>query len=47
MSEPAGSRGRVLVIEDDDLARAVIAAEDSGFCSHWGFDIEAIRKALR
>ena len=30
-----------------NLARAVIAAEDSGFCSHWGFDIEAIRKALR
>ena len=30
-----------------NLARAVIAAEDSGFCSHWGFDFEAIEKALR
>ncbi len=30
-----------------NLARAVIAAEDSGFCAHWGFDFEAIGKALR
>jgi len=30
-----------------NLARAVIASEDSGFCSHWGFDFEAIEKALR
>jgi hypothetical protein len=30
-----------------NLARAVIAAEDAGFCSHWGFDLAAIRKALR
>jgi monofunctional biosynthetic peptidoglycan transglycosylase len=30
-----------------NLARAVIAAEDSGFCAHWGFDFEAIQKALR
>jgi monofunctional biosynthetic peptidoglycan transglycosylase len=30
-----------------NLARAVIAAEDSGFCAHWGFDFEAIWKALR
>ena len=30
-----------------NLARAVIASEDSGFCAHWGFDFEAIRKALR
>ena len=30
-----------------NLARAVIASEDSGFCDHWGFDFEAIRKALR
>ncbi len=28
------------------LPRAVIAAEDSGFCSHNGFEIEAIEKAL-
>ncbi len=30
-----------------NLARAVIAAEDGGFCVHWGFDFGAIRKALR
>jgi monofunctional biosynthetic peptidoglycan transglycosylase len=29
-----------------NLARAVIAAEDSGFCAHWGFDFAAIRRAL-
>lgn len=28
------------------LAQAVIAAEDSGFCSHHGFDFKAMRKAL-
>ena len=30
-----------------NLVYAVIAAEDARFCSHQGFDIEAIRKALR
>jgi monofunctional biosynthetic peptidoglycan transglycosylase len=30
-----------------NLARAVIAAEDGRFCAHWGFDFEAIHKALR
>jgi monofunctional biosynthetic peptidoglycan transglycosylase len=30
-----------------NLMRAVIAAEDSGFCAHWGFDFEAILKAVR
>ena len=30
-----------------NLVRAVIAAEDAGFCTHWGFDFAAIRKALR
>jgi monofunctional biosynthetic peptidoglycan transglycosylase len=30
-----------------NLARAVITAEDSGYCAHWGFDFEAIEKALR
>jgi monofunctional biosynthetic peptidoglycan transglycosylase len=30
---------------DPDMARAVIAAEDSKFCSHWGFDAEAIAAA--
>jgi monofunctional biosynthetic peptidoglycan transglycosylase len=29
-----------------NLMRAVIAAEDSGFCQHWGFDFNAIRRAL-
>lgn len=29
------------------LVRAVIAGEDSKFCSHQGFDIEAIEKAAR
>ncbi len=28
------------------LVRAVIAAEDTGFCEHWGVDPEAIQKAL-
>lgn len=27
------------------MARAVIGAEDSEFCSHWGVDLEAIQKA--
>ena len=31
---------------DRNLVRAVIAAEDSKFCSHHGFDLEAIRKAM-
>jgi monofunctional biosynthetic peptidoglycan transglycosylase len=30
---------------DADLVHAVVAAEDSRFCSHSGFDMEAIRKA--
>jgi len=29
-----------------NLARAVIAAEDAGFCAHWGFDFKAIQRAL-
>jgi monofunctional biosynthetic peptidoglycan transglycosylase len=28
------------------LVRAVIASEDQKFCSHYGFDVEAINKAL-
>ncbi|MDX2238601.1 MAG: monofunctional biosynthetic peptidoglycan transglycosylase [Hyphomonadaceae bacterium] len=28
------------------MIRAVIAAEDSGFCTHQGFDLEAIRTAM-
>ena len=29
-----------------NLVAAVIAAEDSKFCEHWGFDTEAIEKAM-
>jgi monofunctional biosynthetic peptidoglycan transglycosylase len=32
---------------DDDMKRAAIAAEDSKFCSHWGFDQDAIAEAMR
>ncbi|WOK36656.1 monofunctional biosynthetic peptidoglycan transglycosylase [Sphingomonas sp. C3-2] len=32
---------------DRDMARAVIAGEDGKFCSHRGFDQEAIAKAIR
>lgn len=32
---------------DPDMARAVIAGEDSKFCSHHGFDSEAIVDAMR
>ena len=32
---------------DPDMARAAIAAEDSRFCSHHGFDAVAIARALR
>jgi monofunctional biosynthetic peptidoglycan transglycosylase len=32
---------------DPDLVYAVIAAEDANFCAHRGFDLDAIRKALR
>jgi monofunctional biosynthetic peptidoglycan transglycosylase len=28
------------------LVRSVVAAEDANFCLHWGFDMQAIRKAL-
>ncbi|MEE4201398.1 monofunctional biosynthetic peptidoglycan transglycosylase [Erythrobacter sp.] len=31
---------------DPDLVAAVIAAEDSKFCEHWGFDTEAIEQAI-
>jgi monofunctional biosynthetic peptidoglycan transglycosylase len=31
---------------DADLVHAVVAAEDSRFCAHRGFDVEAIRKAM-
>ncbi len=32
---------------DPDMARAAIAAEDGKFCSHNGFDVEAIEDALK
>ena len=32
---------------DDDVERAAIAAEDSKFCSHYGFDQDAIAAAMR
>jgi monofunctional biosynthetic peptidoglycan transglycosylase len=32
---------------DNDMERAVIAAEDSKFCSHYGFDQDAIAAAMR
>ncbi len=28
------------------MARAVVAAEDANFCTHWGFDLGAIRAAI-
>lgn len=28
------------------VARSVVAAEDANFCLHWGFDVNAIRKAI-
>ncbi len=31
---------------DPDMARAAIAAEDSNFCGHWGFDPHAIGRAF-
>jgi len=32
---------------DRDMVRAAIAAEDSKFCSHWGFDQDSIAAAMR
>ncbi len=32
---------------DPNLARAVIAAEDAKFCTHHGFDFDAIGKAIK
>ena len=28
------------------MARSVVAAEDANFCTHWGFDMAAIRSAI-
>src|SRR3569623_1798713 len=32
---------------DRNMVRAVVAAEDSKFCSHWGFDQDAIAAAMK
>jgi len=44
-----GARGSWMSIEriDRDMVRAVIAGEDSKFCSHSGFDRQAIEAAMR
>jgi monofunctional biosynthetic peptidoglycan transglycosylase len=44
-----GARRDWMAIEriDRDMVRAAIAGEDSKFCSHWGFDQDAIEAAMR
>jgi monofunctional glycosyltransferase len=44
-----GARGSWMSIEriDRDMVRAVVAGEDSKFCSHSGFDRQAIEAAMR
>jgi monofunctional biosynthetic peptidoglycan transglycosylase len=44
-----GARSHWMAIEDidRDMVRAVIAGEDSKFCSHDGFDRQAIEEAMR
>jgi monofunctional biosynthetic peptidoglycan transglycosylase len=44
-----GARGSWMAIEriDRDMVRAVIAGEDSKFCTHSGFDRQAIEQAMR
>jgi monofunctional biosynthetic peptidoglycan transglycosylase len=44
-----GARGSWMPIDriDRDMVRAVIAGEDSKFCSHGGFDRQAIEAAMR
>lgn len=51
MLQRAGEHGvrkdwRPLERIDADLVHAVVAAEDSRFCGHRGFDVEAIRQAM-
>jgi monofunctional biosynthetic peptidoglycan transglycosylase len=51
MLQRAGENGvrkdwRSLDRIDADLVHAVVAAEDSRFCAHNGFDMEAIKKAM-
>jgi len=44
-----GARGSWMAIEriDRDMVRAAIAGEDSKFCTHSGFDRQAIEQAMR
>jgi monofunctional biosynthetic peptidoglycan transglycosylase len=44
-----GAEGEWMAIDriDRDMVRAVIAGEDSKFCSHYGFDPQAIEAAMR
>lgn len=44
-----GGAARMWADLDDiapSMARAAVAAEDAGFCRHWGFDMGAIRAAI-
>lgn len=48
-SSRLGGVERIWVDIDDMapvMARAAVAAEDANFCTHWGFDVAAIRDAL-
>jgi monofunctional biosynthetic peptidoglycan transglycosylase len=45
---PGATRDWMPISEiDRDMVRAAIAAEDSKFCSHQGFDLEAIEDAMK
>ncbi len=48
LTDPSGANRSWMSLEkmDPDMARAAIAAEDSKFCFHHGFDAEAITRAL-
>lgn len=47
-SEYPGQTREWTDIEDiaPDMVRAVVAAEDANFCTHWGFDMSEIRKVI-
>jgi monofunctional glycosyltransferase len=49
LMDPSGSASDWRSIEEIDryMVRAVIAGEDARFCSHYGFDAEAIEAAFR
>lgn len=46
MEGPVAQRWVPLTAISPNLVRAVIASEDGKFCSHWGFDWDAINTAL-